>query len=83
MVEGKVEALQFKIEEASPVYQVPLAQLSLRDDLLIAYIIRHNKIIFPGGADRLEMGDQVIVINKDHKLKDITDIVQKGKKVRP
>lgn len=83
MVEGKVEALQFKIEEASPVYQVPLAQLSLRDDLLIAYIIRHNKIIFPGGADRLEMGDQVIVISKDHKLKDITDIVQKGKKVRP
>ncbi len=83
MVDNRVEAAQFKIKEASPVYQVPLSSLNLKDHLLVAYIIRNNKVIFPTGSDRIELGDQVIVITKDHKLKDIADIVYKGKRVRP
>ncbi|NLY63303.1 MAG: Trk system potassium transporter TrkA [Erysipelothrix sp.] len=83
MVDNRVEAWQFKIKEASPVYQVPLSSLNLKDHLLVAYIIRNNKVIFPTGSDRIELGDQVIVITKDHKLKDIADIVYKGKRVRP
>lgn len=71
-----VEVLQFKIEKMCELLNTPLSQLSLKKDLLIAYIIRKGNIVFPTGQDVLLLDDSVIVITTSRDLGDIKDILK-------
>ena len=74
--DGRVEALEFWIQEDSPVVGVPLMQLNLKHNLLVACINRQGKIITPRGQDMIQMGDTVIVITTNIGLHDIKDILR-------
>ena len=76
LVDGRVEALEFRIREASDVTGVPLAKMKLKQNLLIACIVRNGRIITPGGSDTIEPGDAVVVITTQHGLEDIRDILR-------
>ena len=55
----------------------PFRELRLRDNLLIAGIVRQNgKIVIPGGSDALQAGDDVIVVTTDTSLRDLNDIMK-------
>ena len=47
-------------------------------EIIIATIVRNDKIIIPSGDDKLEIGDRVIVITKREKLSNINDIISGG-----
>ena len=49
--DSKAEAIEFRIREESSVTDVCLANLSLKKNLLIAFINRNGKIIIPSGND--------------------------------
>ena len=53
----------------------PLMQLKLKPNQLICCIMRGNKVIIPRGADRMQVGDSVIVVTLDKGLHDIRDIL--------
>ena len=53
----------------------PLKDLSLKKDLLVGAVIRDNKTVIPGGNDTIEIGDEVVVITKEHGLKDVSEII--------
>ncbi|MBO5543607.1 MAG: Trk system potassium transporter TrkA, partial [Oscillospiraceae bacterium] len=55
---------------------VPLAKMKLKQNLLIACIVRNGRIITPGGSDTIEPGDAVVVITTQHGLEDIRDILR-------
>ncbi len=74
---GKVEALEFIIRENAPVVNVPLMDLDLKDDILIACIQRDGKIILPRGNDSMQVGDTAVVITTRNGLRDIRDILGK------
>ena len=74
--DGRVEALEFWIQEDSPVVGVPLMQLNLKHNLLVACINRQGKIITPRGQDMIQVGDTVIVITTNTGLHDIKDILR-------
>lgn len=74
--DGRVEALEFWIHEESPVVGIPLMQLNLKSNLLIACINRQGKIITPRGQDMIQVGDTVIVITTNTGLHDIKDILR-------
>jgi len=74
--DGRVEALEFWIQEESPVVGVPLMQLNLKPNLLIACINRQGKIITPRGQDMIQVGDTVVVITTNTGLHDIRDILR-------
>lgn len=75
IVDGKVEALEFRARTASRVTDVPLKDLSIRKDVLIACIVRFGAVIIPGGADKISVGDSVIVLTTGKRLNDLNDIL--------
>lgn len=79
IADGKVEALEFYVSPGFSATAIPLAQLSLRRDLLLACIIREEKLIFPHGNDVILPYDSVIVIARagDRVLNDLEDILLK------
>ena len=76
IIENKVEALEFKIQEDSPVIGIPLSQLKVKPGVLIACISCDGKIIIPNGNSRIKEGDSVIVVTSHLGFGDIRDILQ-------
>lgn len=74
--DNRAEALEFKIEEKSPVVGIPIMELPLKDELLLAALNRNGKIIIPRGNDTIEGGDRVVVVTKHTGFNDITDILR-------
>lgn len=76
ILDGKAEALEFRIREGSPVIHKTLESLSLKDNILIACITRNGKVMIPRGRDEILPGDNVIVITLKAGIKDISDILK-------
>lgn len=74
LVGGKIEALEFHITSDFKKTGIPLKDLKLHSNILIASIIRGNHVIFPGGDDSLETGDSVIIISKSRQFRSINEI---------
>ena len=75
LMDDKVEALEFIVNSDSTLLGIPLKELKLRKNTLIAGIVRERKTIIPGGNDCILHGDRVIVISADKKLQDLADIL--------
>ena len=75
-MDGTVEAIEFLIKEDSKLTNTPLSELKLKDNILIAGIIRGRHTIIPGGSDKILEGDRVVVIVEDIHLTDISDILR-------
>lgn len=76
ILDGKAEALEFRIKENSPVSNIKLEDLNLKENILIACIARNNKLIIPRGQDMILAGDNVIVITLKEGFSDISDILK-------
>lgn len=76
LMDGKAEALEFNVHPEAKVTDVPLRDLNFKPDIIIAGIIRGRKTIIPGGDDRILPGDRVIVIARDQRLNDLSDIIE-------
>lgn len=74
LLDGKVEAVEFKITKQSAYTSVPLKDLKLKPNHLIACIGRAGKIIIPNGRTTFEIDDNVMVVTKEHSLKEFKDI---------
>lgn len=75
LIDDKVEALEFLIREKTSYTGIPLRDLPIRENHLVACIVRGRQIIIPGGNDTLEVGDSVIVICKGRMMEDLKDIL--------
>lgn len=62
LFDERVEAIEFVVGDQSPIVNLPLAQLKLKKNLLVACINRDGKIIIPGGNDKIQGGDTVIIV---------------------
>lgn len=76
LINGKIEALEFQIREATKYTGIPLKDLSVRENHLVACIVRGRQIIIPGGNDTMEVGDSVIVVTMSHGLEDLEEILR-------
>lgn len=75
MFDHRVEAIEFRVSEESPVTGIALKDLSLKKNLLIACIVRQGATIIPSGLDDIEVGDTVIVVTTHTGFNDIQDIL--------
>ena len=73
---GEVEALEFSAREKDRCLGTKLRDLPLHKDLLVAAIMRKNKIIYPSGDDTIEAGDRVIVVTLHGRLAHLDDILR-------
>ncbi|MBS7368930.1 MAG: NAD-binding protein, partial [Oscillospiraceae bacterium] len=77
IIKGKIEAAEFTIKENSPITDVPLMELKLKQGVLIAAILRDRKVIIPRGSDTIQAGDSVVVVTTHLELNDINDLLLK------
>ena len=76
---GRAEAVEFFIKNDAPYLNVPLSQLALKPNILIASIIRARKVILPKGSDSMQKGDTVVVITPaERAISDLKDIFAEG-----
>ena len=75
LVDDKIEALEFIIKSETRYTGIPLKELELKTNNLIACISRKRQIIIPGGDDCIEVGDSVIVVTMDTHTEDLEDIL--------
>ena len=73
--DDRAEAIEFRVEKDAPVIGIPLAELQLKSNLLIACINRGGEIIIPRGQDAILAGDTVIVVTTHTGFHDIRDIM--------
>lgn len=76
LYDDRGEALEFIVSEASGVTGKTLKELTLKPNVLIAFINRNGRIIIPSGNDSIEVGDTVMVVTTNTGFNNITDILK-------
>lgn len=76
LMDDHVEAIEFKVSSDFSRQNVPLKSINLKENILIAGIIREKKPIIPNGNDVILAGDKVIIIAADRKIQELSDILK-------
>lgn len=77
ILDNQAEALEFNIRDDSSIVGIPLADLKLKDNLLVCCLTRHGAVSIPRGQDTIQIGDNVIIVTTHKGLRDICDILEK------
>ena len=77
IIEDKAEALEFIIRKDSDVVGIPLGELKIKRNIQVACIYRNGNVIIPRGADKMQLGDSVIIVTTIAGLDSIDDIIGK------
>lgn len=75
ILDDKAEALEFVVKDSSELPGIPLEKLKIKENTLVACIIRGRQIIIPRGKDEMRVGDSVVVVTTTLGLKDIRDVI--------
>lgn len=73
---GRAEAVEFIAAENCPVIGVPLKELSLKPNIIIACVSHGNKVLIPDGNTVINAGDSVIVITAERSLYDLAEVLR-------
>lgn len=72
---GQAEALEFELRENSAIIGVPLMELKLKPNVLIACIIHKGQIETPKGSSVISVGDRVVIVTTENGFTEISDIL--------
>ena len=75
IVNDQAEALEFSVQSDFKALGVPLRNVKLGKQIIIATIIRNNEIIVPDGNSTIEEGDTVIVVTTREFTDDFNEIL--------
>ncbi|HQB63442.1 MAG TPA: TrkA C-terminal domain-containing protein, partial [Sedimentibacter sp.] len=75
VLDNKAEVAEFTVKNSSDLTDVKLQDLNLKNDVLIAAILRNKKIIIPNGNDVIKEHDKVIVVTKTGFIADLKEIL--------
>lgn len=76
IADGKAEVLEFTLTREDNHTGTPLKLLRIRQDTLLAAIIRNNVCIIPSGDDCLKPGDSVIAVTTRFGMQRFCDIFE-------
>ena len=75
IADGQVEAVEFLVDETTKNRGIPLKEMKLKPNVLLASITRGSRTQIPNGDAFMEVGDTVVVVTgKRGSLQQITDI---------
>ena len=75
IVDDQVEVLEFRVRDNCKFIGVPLKDLKLKNEMLVAYITHRGKPQVAQGDTRVSLGDSMILISKIAGLRDINDVL--------
>ena len=76
LFDGRAEAIEFRVGADSGITGIPLREMKLKDNLLLSFIGRGEKIIIPSGNDTIQPGDTVMIVTTHTGFNDIKDIIK-------
>lgn len=76
LVNNRVEALEFSAKKPEKIYNKPIKELKIKNNCLIACIIRKNEVIIPNGDSEIKLGDNVVVVTTHKKFDDLIDVFE-------
>lgn len=76
MFDHRVEAIEFSVDVCNEITDIPLAELPIKEGILIACINRHGKIIIPSGQDCIHAGDTVIIVTRYAGFDELKNILR-------
>lgn len=76
LLNNKVEALEFVAKANKKLINIPLKDLKIKKNILIAAIIRENEVIIPSGNDYIDVDDKVIIVTTNQFLEDLNEILE-------
>ena len=76
LADGKVEALEFRVNEGALCAGKPLRELKLKSGVLISTVIRGERSMVPDGNTVILPGDHAVVITAAGRLQNIDEIVE-------
>ena len=76
LMDGKIEFIEFKIDENDRNLNIPLKDLRLKSGILLGCIMRGSKTIIPRGDDVLMPGDMALVATIGRQIVRLEDIFQ-------
>jgi len=76
LVDGRVEAMEFAATDNASVIGIPLCELKLKKNLLLAGIVRGSHVIYPGANDQIHPGDIVIVVTTNLYISTLDGILE-------
>lgn len=76
LMDDRAEAIEFLVQDEPTLVDIPLKELRLKPNILIAGIIRNRRPIIPAGDDRILAGDKVVLLVAGQHLQDIKDILK-------
>ena len=74
LMDGKAEALEFIAQAGDNYIHIPLKDLHVIPDALVAVIVRDGQVKVPFGSDSIEVGDYVVVISRRAGLSSLGQI---------
>lgn len=74
--DNRVEVLEFMIKENSPVVGIPLAELKLKQNVIIGCITHKGQLTVARGQSVIAVGDTVILITTQTGMHDIRDALK-------
>ena len=76
IADGAAEAVEFTISAPARCLNIPLRDLPLKRDILVAMIVHEGKTIVPEGSSVIRQGDTVILISPAQRIQDLSDILE-------
>ena len=74
LVDGKLEFIEFKVDEKDKNLDIPLKDLTMKQNMLIGCIFRDLRTIIPRGDDVIKAGDTVLVASINRQIARLEDI---------
>ena len=68
--DGKVRMFEAKVKEDSPIVNIPLKDLNIPKDILMAMVFRRHQMIIPHGNDYVIPGDNVYFVGKHEAIRE-------------
>ena len=73
LVNNQVEALEFDAKKKEKFYNKPLKDINIKENCLIACIIRDGNVLIPSGNDFIQLNDRVLVVTTHQQFDDLMD----------
>ena len=73
---GRAEALELEAREGDRCLGVPLRELKLNKNVLIANIVRGRKSIIPEGSTVIEAGDRLVVVSTAGSIRSAANLLE-------
>ena len=76
IVNDEVEALEFRVSDTFKKPNIALKDLRIKSQILLACIVRNNKVRFPDGNEVILPKDNIILVTTRTGLNDLNDILE-------